>query len=1145
MSRLLQEMIQTVIEHVGAERGLLLVPKHDVWCIEAYWPINAPDSDVLQPRPLEKSGLSPEDIIHHVARTQEELVLRDAALEGDFTQDAYIAKQQPKSLVCMPLIARGKLTGILYLEHSVSHEAFTPKRLEILHLLSPQVAISIEHSSLYKTLEQKIVEFSDEAEARVKEAEEALRHEKLLSEKYINSLPELFYVFDEKRFVRWNTQWTVITGYSSNELADMYGPDFFRGDDRSHIAEKMKEAFTLGSAKAEAELVTKQGERIPYYFRGLRIKINGKSHLIGLGMDIRDRKQAEAALREKDARYRELVEGTGDLIIRVDNRGNFTYVNHVGEEVFGLSPGALIGMSVFEFLHPDDREKTQQWFEHCLQAQLLSASIENRQVNKKTHEISHFLWACNFVYDAEENAVGVNGIAHNVTDRKRVEEALRQSESRYKSLFKNNHSVMLVIDPEHGDIVDANPAACAFYGWDLAELMNKNISDINVLSKEQIFQEMKRAEFEQRRHFAFRHRLSNGEIRDVEVYSGPIQLYGRHLLYSIVHDVSERKQAEEEARKARELAESANRAQSAFLANMSHELRTPLNTILGFAQIMARDSELSDKVKEHLSIIQRSGEHLLILINQVLDLSKIEAGRISLHEKDFDLLRLFDELREMFFLKAQNKGLSLEFEIDDVVPRYVFSDEVKLRQVLINLLSNAMKFTKEGGVHLSVTCRRYSAHTRQRSTEPGQVNSEHGPQSTDYCVLFTLKDTGPGIATGDMDKLFEAFAQSESGRYSPNSTGLGLPISRKFVQLLGGDITVESTVGKGSIFYFHILVGPGNEQTLRSASSVRKAVAVEPGQPRSRMLVVDDEPDNRKLLVRMLSSFDFEIREAKDGQQAIEIWEQWRPHLIWMDVRMPMMDGYETTQKIKELAVANGKKGREDSQEPSADLQPPVIIALSASVFEEERATALSKGCDDFLRKPFRETEMLELLQKYLGIRFVYEGEEHLATGERQDDTLNIDALSALPAELLAQLEQAAVTSNMNKMPALLEDIRRHDPSVTQVLSRVTERFEFQAILKALQQCPLPSSPGQSSTGEGSGSLAVPSYGRLQELYHLARYGDMDKIVQWADALAQADTKYGLFANRLRRLAKDFREQDILTLVEACLAGEESQEEEL
>jgi CheY-like chemotaxis protein len=452
---------------------------------------------------------------------------------------------------------------------------------------------------------------------------------------------------------------------------------------------------------------------------------------------------------------------------------------------------------------------------------------------------------------------------------------------------------------------------------------------------------------------------------------------------------------------------------------MSHELRTPLNAILGFSQLMSRSRSLPSEHQDNLGIITRSGEHLLTLINQVLDLSKIEAGRTTLNETSFDLHRLLDDLEDMFQLKAEDKGLQLLFERTPDVPQYVRTDEVKLRQVLINLLNNAIKFTSEGGVSVRV-----------RSIIGNREDSSN------YQLQFEVEDSGAGIAPQELDSLFEAFMQTRTGQQSSEGTGLGLPIARSFVQLMGGEMTVSSQVGHGSLFKFDIQVSIAETAQSNSQQPTRRVIGLEPNQPTYRILIVDDRWDNRQLLIRLLSRVGFELLEATNGQQAIEIWENCSPHIILMDMRMPVMDGYEATKRIK--ATTKG--------------QATAIVAVTASSFEEQRAVILSTGCDDFIRKPFREADIFDTLRKHLGVSFVYDEPAASPTSTQNDtNAITPDAIAALPTDLVANLHQATIDGDKDLMLTLIDQIREQNKPLANALAALVNNFRYKQLLNLTQ----------------------------------------------------------------------------------------------
>ena len=462
---------------------------------------------------------------------------------------------------------------------------------------------------------------------------------------------------------------------------------------------------------------------------------------------------------------------------------------------------------------------------------------------------------------------------------------------------------------------------------------------------------------------------------------------------------------------AKEAAEKSNVAKSTFIATMSHELRTPLNAILGFSELMSLDKSTTEAQKETLGIINRSGAHLLSMINDVLDISKIEAGRLEVNIQAFDLIKLLNEIGEMINVRAISKQLSFSLNLAADIQRFIKSDSGKLRQVLINLLGNAIKFTTHGEIILH-------AHT-----EP------FGSADT-LMLVIEIIDSGVGIPADKQEELFKPFVQLVQENSDVKGTGLGLAISKSLVELIGGHISVSSVLGEGSTFKIELPVALASLVDIAVEENYRAVKSLAPNQPAWRLLVVDDSVDNRLLLVAMLTGIGLEVRDAENGQEAITLFEQWHPHLIWMDMRMPMMDGYEATKKIRQLVGGNQVK----------------IIALTASAFIEQHCDIINAGCDAVLHKPFHIPEIFAALSKHLGVKFIYQ--DSPITASSPTSKITAEMLATLPLDLRQHLRDATLKLDTEEIDTVIAQIHALEPDIADSLEALAKGYQFEQIIR-------------------------------------------------------------------------------------------------
>ncbi|MEG4804159.1 AAA family ATPase [Microcoleus sp. ARI1-B5] len=803
LDKLLTTLMRILLEISGAQTGYLILESLGQLRVEASGEASSNRVMLLQSISLE--SCLPLSIINYVERTQEGLIETDVAAKGRFSQDAYIQKYQPKSILCAPLLDRGQLIGIVYLENNLADGVFTPDRLQVIQMLSTQAAIALTNARLY---------------TQVQSTQNRLN-------KFLNAIPVGISVHDAKGEIIYTNQIAQqllniqeLPTAETEQLSDTYGV-YRAGTGEIYPAKQLPVVRSLGGEKAWAD----------------DLELHQRDRIVP-------------------------IESTSTPIF--DETGAVEY-------------------AIAAFQDISERQQAQK------------ALIENVRLEQ---------------------------------------------------------------------------------------------------------------------------------------------------------EISERKKTATELEQAALAAQSASLAKSTFLANMSHELRTPLNAILGFSQLMNQDANLLTEQKENLNIIHRSGEHLLTLINQVLDLSKIEAGRMAKNETNFDLHHLLADVEDMFSLTAKARGLKLGFDCAPDVPKLICTDPVKLRQVLINLINNAIKFTFSGSVSVQISV------ISHPSLAIGQETTRMRNDKGQMTIAFEIKDTGVGMAADELENLFQPFVQTASGERMQQGTGLGLTISRQFVRLMGGEITVISrgkafTPGmplkdfhddttdiptSGTTFKFDISVGIADALVIQNQPHSRRVIGLAPQQPNYRILVVDDNDYNRKLLVKIITSIGFEVQEANNGQDAIEIWNSYSPHLIWMDMRMPIMDGYEATKRIK--ATTKG--------------QATAVIAITASALEEEKTMILSTGCDDLVRKPFPEQTIFHIMAKHLGLSYVYDSSElNYCPDDLAQKPVNLTKfISAMSIKWMVKLHEAALEADSELLSRLLDKIPSSYVLELQTLRDWVNKFEFEKILE-------------------------------------------------------------------------------------------------
>jgi PAS domain S-box-containing protein len=598
-------------------------------------------------------------------------------------------------------------------------------------------------------------------------------------------------------------------------------------------------------------------------------------------------------------------------------------INQVVCQMLGYTAEELIGQNS-KILYPSFEEYLSVGNEKYSQIQKYGTGTVETKWLKKNGELIDIMLSSTPL-DMRDLTKGVTFTALDITELKNTIKELERSREDYIKLFEEHAAVKLLIDPFTGQIIDSNQAAANYYGWTREELRQMNIAQINILSKEQVKASMSKAYNSRKMYFEFKHKLADGSLRDIEVFASKISFNGREVLHSIIHDITKRKKAETDLVEAKEKAEESDRLKTAFLQNLSHEIRTPMNAIMGFSELLLQYTGNKAKIKSFTDIIIMRGNDLLNIINDILDISKIESGQLPVNLEETNLDDIFDELSAFYKayrkrLKKEHIKFSLQFKCKPY--RMLLTDQGKLKQIFINLITNAFKFTEEGKIEVGCT-----------------------PQN-DGNLLFHVSDTGIGIPADKYEIIFERFAQLHHGnKKNTGGTGLGLSIVKALVNLLGGTISVKSEPGKGSTFYFTIPYKPVSVSTQKLLNT---GLPDDSGFLQKTLLLVEDDPYNAEYIREALVGAGISIHLAETGTDAIEKSISMPIDLVLMDIRLPDISGYEATRQIK-------------VHKPQLK-----IIAQTAYASQDERFKALDAGCIDYLSKPTKKGTLLSTLKKYL-----------------------------------------------------------------------------------------------------------------------------------------------------------------------------------
>lgn len=878
------------------------------------------------------------------------------------------------------------------------------------------------------------------------QVQETLKQERVFLNDLIDAIPHVItYQDTDSQYLLYNKALREFPGFLG-ELTTDY--DIFPTEiAEANIAEDRNIIATKKNIEKKAWVSLNEGtKRFMSMVKAPFINSDGEVlGIISSAHDITMLKETQDALQKEQALLRNLIDSIPDLIFYKDKNSVYMGCNKAFERFINQSEKEVVGKTDLD-LFAKNRAKD---FKASDQQMLIDGELyrsEEWETYPDGQKVLLDTLKTPF-FNSEREILGFIGISRNITElheyRTRLEqlvkertEELNRSEIRFRSVFEQIPVGIITFPQKRGleDLIGVtNQYVCDLLGYsrdEMAYLYLKHVIHPSDLTKFKRYIEKACEERYTPYVFTQRYLHKEGQVIWAEVTILGLEIKNTVQILSVISDITARRKAESELQRqqlelqylvaelqeSKEVAENANKSKSEFLANMSHELRTPLNAIVGFSQILGKDPQLGSKQAEQISIIDRSSQHLLELINDILELSKVEAGRVYIEKHNFDLFAVLANLESFFRIKVEKNKIDFVIEVDKNVPQTIISDERKLRQVLINLLGNAFKFTSHGFISLKVTI-------------------DDLQKEDDIVVLcFEVKDSGVGIAPEELDSLFQPFVQTTSGRSQQVGTGLGLAIVHRYVTILDGVIAVDSVEGRGTNFHVRLPVKVTSSGQLAEVKAKPLITGLESSKDSYRILIIEDKAENQQLLLDILEPLGFIVRTADNGQEGIITAQSWKPNLILMDMKMPVMDGYEATAHIK--THSNGT--------------PPMIIAVTAQAFAEEKESILAAGCDDFVRKPFNREDLLQKIAHHLGVKYTYAeivSESSFEKIDFQRDAIQINLSPEVKAKLSAswvdEFSNATNNLDVSALLELIEVLKDLDVELASFLKNWVDNYEY------------------------------------------------------------------------------------------------------